>query len=108
MHFVSQITLPPSEASRVTVTRAFQQPARSGEQDYLRDLLGPSNTNANPLRPLGAIFHAPKKRPTVRRTWPVGQGHRVGQARSLPADNLIIIHRSVKKKIEAPARALFL
>jgi hypothetical protein len=27
MHFVSQITLPPSEASRVTVTRVFQQPA---------------------------------------------------------------------------------
>jgi hypothetical protein len=27
MHFVSQITLPPSDASRVTVTRVFQQPA---------------------------------------------------------------------------------
>jgi hypothetical protein len=30
MHFVSQITLPPSEASRVTVTRVFQQPVRDG------------------------------------------------------------------------------
>jgi hypothetical protein len=29
MHFVSQITLPPSEASRVTVARVFQQPARA-------------------------------------------------------------------------------
>jgi hypothetical protein len=28
MHFVSQITLPPAKASRVTVTRVFQQPAR--------------------------------------------------------------------------------
>jgi hypothetical protein len=27
MHFVSQIALPPSEASRVTVTGVFQQPA---------------------------------------------------------------------------------
>jgi hypothetical protein len=26
MHFVSQITLPASETSRVTVTRVFQQP----------------------------------------------------------------------------------
>jgi hypothetical protein len=28
MHFVSQLTLPPSEASRVTLTRVFQQPVR--------------------------------------------------------------------------------
>jgi hypothetical protein len=31
MHFVSQITLPPSDASRVTVTRIFQQPARGAQ-----------------------------------------------------------------------------
>jgi hypothetical protein len=34
MHFVSQIILPPSEASRVTVTRVFQQPARESTNEF--------------------------------------------------------------------------
>jgi hypothetical protein len=41
MHFVSQITLPPPEASRVTVTRVFQQPARRS-----RRLLGGAGSPA--------------------------------------------------------------
>jgi hypothetical protein len=44
MPFVSQITLPPSEARRVTVTRVFQQPASTSvvSRKYLEKQSGVS------------------------------------------------------------------